>query len=92
MWEGWYGDGDQYHEGHPLKKSPVNCRELWGKCLKIAGKTFIENCDGISGSIGSLKEDGDFNNEPMSIPIDTLVVDLTRDKDEFAELGTVENV
>ena len=90
--EGWYGNGNLYSEDHPLNKKPVDCRKLWKTCLDIAGTKFVSLCDGISGKMGELVETIDFTNEPVSIPIDTLVVDLTRDEDVSADWGTVHYV
>ena len=59
------------------------------KCLRIAGTTFVALCDGISGNIGSLVEDDDFTNEPVDLPIDTLVIDMTREGEESDEWGQV---
>ena len=83
-WQWWH-----IFLGHPFRKRPVDCRALWSKCLKIAGTKFIELCDGVSGGIGSLVRDEDFTYEPVALPIDTLVVDLTKDDEEGALLGTV---
>lgn len=59
------------------------------KCLKIAVTKFVGLCDGISGEIGSLVEDAVFSNDPVALPIDTLVVDLTREGKEEAPWGTI---
>ena len=87
--DAWYGNGDAFILGHPLRKRPVDCRALWSKCLKITGQKFVELCDGVSGEIGSLVRDEDFTNESVALPIDTLVVDLTKDDEEGALWGTV---
>ena len=90
--EGWYGNGDDYPVGHPLRKQPVDCRKLWQKCLDIAGTKFVTLCEGITGKIGSLVETEDFTNEPVDIPIDTLVIDMTREDSEDDDFGRVMEV
>ena len=90
--EGWYGNAHMYQVGHPLHKCPVDCRKLWSTCLEIAGTKFVALCDGILGKMGELVETEVFTNKPVDIPIDTLVVDLTREEDEDIEWGTVVNV
>ena len=56
--------------------------------MDIAGTKFIPLCEGISGKIGSLVKTEDFTDEPVDIPIDTLVIDLTR-KGEHNDWGTI---
>ena len=90
--EGWYGDGSVYPVDHPLHKRPVDCRKLWSTCLAIAGTKFVSLCEGISGVIGNLVETDTFTNEPIDIPIDTLVTALTRDDDPLHDWGIVYNV
>ena len=46
--------------------------------MEIAGTKFVAICDGILGEIGSLAATETFTNEPVDLPIDILVVDLTR--------------
>ena len=75
---GWYGKGELYPVGHPHQKRPVDCCKLWRTCVEIAGTKFVAICDGILGEIGSLAATETFTNEPVDLPIDILVVDLTR--------------
>ena len=90
--EGWYGNGDDYPVGHPLRKQPVDCRKLWQKCLDIAGTKFVTLCEDITGKIGSLVDAEEFTNEPVDILIDTLVIDMTREDSEDDDFGRVMEV
>ena len=85
--EGWYGNGDKYAVGHPLRKQEVNCRGLWLHCLNDASKKFVPLCGGVEGQIGELIVDKTHKDGEVSIPIDTLVVDLTRNGLEVDEIG-----
>ena len=60
--------------------------------MDIAGTKFVSLCEGISGKIGSIVETEDFTNESVDFPIDTLIVDLTRDVGEDEDWGTVVNI
>ena len=90
--EGWYGNVNKYCDGQSLKKLSVDCRKLWKTCLDIAGTKFVPICDGISGKIGSLVVDETFVDESIDLPIDTLVVDLTRDDEFVDDWGAKENI
>ena len=90
--EGWYGNGDAYAPDHPYHKSPVDCRKLWATCKKIAWTKFVPLCDGISGIIGDLKIDDTFKYESVMLPIDTLVVDLTKHVEDDDTMFAEENI
>ena len=83
-------NGDIYSHDHPLKKRAVDCCKLWRTCLRIAGTKFVSLCEGISGDKGSLGVDEAYVDEDVSLPIDTLVVDLTRGGDKDDDLGKYE--
>ena len=86
--EAWYGNAGTFGVTGVKNKRPVDCRKLWARCLTIAGTKFVPLCEGISGDIGNLKVDDSFRYESIDLPIDTLVVDLTRvgeEDDEFVE-------
>ena len=89
--QAWYGD-NTFPPTHPLHKRPIDCRKLWRTCLDIAGTKFVSLCEGISGKIGSIVETEDFTNESVDFPIDTLIVDLTRDVGEDEDWSTVVNI
>ena len=44
-------------------------------------KKFINICDGLEGRIGALEIDESYVPDGKGVPIDLLVVDLTRDED-----------
>ena len=70
-----------------MRKKPVDCHKLWATCLGIAGTKFVSLSEGISGEIGSLVVDKNYVDDSPDLPIDTLVVDLTREDVEVAEFG-----
>ena len=65
---------------------------MWATCLKIAGTKFVSICDGIEGQIGTLVVDDSFRYEIVMLPIDTLVVDLTKDIEEDVEIFQSESI
>ena len=83
--EGWYGNGDKFPDNHAYRKQPVNCQKLWDKCLHFAGTKYMDMCSGISGMMGQLEIDPNWQDESVSIPIDTLVVNLTEEEDVDGE-------
>ena len=89
---GWYGNGCEFADNHPKHKRAVNCHKLWATCLRYAGTIYIPICDGISGDIGSLVVDQNHTDDPYVLPIDTLVLDLTKNDDLNVENGYFENV
>jgi hypothetical protein len=52
------------------------------RALNFAATKFIPLCEGISGTIGTLVVDGDYEEDPDAFPIDALVVDLFKIDDE----------
>ena len=85
--EGCYGNGDKYAIGYPLRKQEVNCRGLWLHCLTDASQKFVPLCGGVDGRIGELSVNEIYKDGEVSIPIDTLVVDLTQNRQEVDEIG-----
>ena len=78
--EGWYGtkrnQPDDGREKRPPKE-PCDCRKLWKKALRLATTKFVPICHGISGPIGGLTIDPNYVPEEHTLPIDTLVLNLT---------------
>jgi hypothetical protein len=64
------------------RKALVDCGKLFQECITAAATKFIPLCEGISGTIGDLKIDQTYQEEEIGIPIDALVLDLTRFDDE----------
>ena len=90
--EGWYGNGDTCATDHPYHKSPVDCRKLWGACKKLAWTKFVPLCEGISGIIGNLKIDDTFEYESFMLPIDALVIVLTKEPEHDDQLFAEANI
>ena len=65
---------------------------MWATCLKITGTKYVSICDGIEGHIGTLIVDDTLRYESVMLPINTLVVDLTKDVEENIELFQSENI
>ena len=78
--EGWYGNGEAFILGHPYRKRPVDCGKLWTTCLNFARTKYIPLCEGISGSIGELIVDKNYEDERVELPIDTLVLKIASDE------------
>ena len=73
----------------------MNCRELWRNSLQLALTIFVNLCRGIQGAVGSLTVDTNHLEEEMVLPIDTLVVNLTKDDgygEEIYDFGDGEQV
>jgi hypothetical protein len=84
---GWYGNkhlfaglgrdpdrrdcvGDD--ENHPFKEG-VSCQKLWLAMIKKADEVFIKMCPGLSGTIGSLVDDGLYQPQAVNVPIDAFL-------------------
>jgi len=80
--EGWHGNGETYPVDHLYRKAPVDCKKLYQESLKAAATKFVPLCEGISGTIGALTIDPTYQEDEIDIPIDALVLDLTRIADE----------
>ena len=80
--KGWHGNGGTYPIDHLYRKAPVNCEKLYQESLKAAATKFVPICEGISGTIGALIIDPTYQEDEIDIPIDALVLDLTRIADE----------
>ena len=78
----WHGNGGTYPIDHLYCKAPVNCKKLYQESLKAAATKFVPICEGISGTIGALIIDPTYQEDEIYIPIDALVLDLTRIADK----------
>ena len=58
----------------------------------ICIKNIVPICGGLEGEIGSLNEDENWKDDEVSIPIDNLIVDLTRNGLEVDEIGQAMDV
>jgi hypothetical protein len=55
--------------------------------ISCADATFIPLSDGISGTIGALTINPEYERDTTGIPIDTLVVDLTNQLDDIDDVS-----
>jgi hypothetical protein len=88
--QGWYGNGDEFEEDHKSYHAPVRCHALWETCLRIAAAKFVPLVDGLEGEIGSLTCDAEYERPVVQLPIDTLVIDLSKLEDTEDLLSGVE--
>ena len=78
--------------GHICHKYTVNCKKLCATSKRIAGTKFVSMCEGLDGTIRNLSVDANFTYEQVMLPIDMLIVDLTRDDEEDVTKGHIEIV
>ena len=86
----WYDNWTEFHDNYPKYKCPVDYRKLWLTALKYANEIYVPICDEIDGTIRSLSINENHTDEPHVLPIDTLVIDLTKDINSDADIGHVE--
>ena len=84
--EGWYGSKHVSPGKEHMYKKPVNCQKLWQRTLKSTNKIFVKICHSLEGTVGSLIIDGNYTPEEFTLPIDTLVIGLTRDNIQEEEV------
>ena len=60
------------------RKAPVNCAKLEQTAVEFMNNKFIKLCGGLDGVIGNLQIDQNHQPDLTGMPIDMLVVDLTR--------------
>jgi transposase len=89
--EGWYGsiNNDYNNENNnpnilpptpvAATKNAVNCCKLFEESIKKANSIFVPLCEGISGTIGALTIDNNHVPNRQGMPIDMVVMDVTRD-------------
>ena len=58
----------------------------------IHPKDFTPICGGLEGEIGSLNVDESWKDDEVSIPIDTVIADLTRNGSEVDEIAQATDV
>jgi hypothetical protein len=101
--EGWYGtiegnnnnNNENNENNNPnilqppaeATKKAVDCRKLFEESIKKANSIFVPLCDGISGTIGALTIDDNHIPNRQGMPIDMVVMDVTRDLAEEVEYG-----
>jgi hypothetical protein len=60
------------NENHPCKKGG-DCQKLWLAMLKKANQVFIPMCPGLSGTIGTLADDGLCEPQAVNILVDAFL-------------------
>jgi transposase len=86
--EGWHGNIHHFEPGDESKflngdytrprKNKVDCKKLVATAVKYMNTKFMNIVDGLEGEIGNLTIDPAYVADGTGIPIDLLVVDLTR--------------
>jgi hypothetical protein len=79
---GWYGNANMFQEDDDKFHAVTECKKLVQHAISSVDATFIPLSDGISGTIGALTNNLDYERDTTGIPIDTLVVDLTNGLDD----------
>ena len=59
---------------------------------KVTRTKFVPLCEGISGIIGDLKIDDTFKYESVMLPIEALIVDLTKHVEDDDTMFAEENI
>ena len=85
--DGWYGNEDQYERTHCEYTPGTNCAGLVKNAIDSMDKEFIPLSPGLEGRIGELTIDTLHEQNKEEIPIDYLVVDLTKELDPDEETG-----
>jgi hypothetical protein len=98
--EGWYGtiendnNNNENNENNnpnilpqPIEtmKKAVDCRKLFEASIKKANTIFVPLCEGISGTMGNLIIDDNHVPNRQGMPIDMVVMDVTRELVEELE-------
>jgi hypothetical protein len=61
------------NKNHPHKKG-ADCEKLWLAMIKKTNEVFINMCPaGLSGTIGSLEDDGSYERQAVNVPIDAFL-------------------
>mmetsp|Transcript_30291 Transcript_30291/g.37002 ORF Transcript_30291/g.37002 Transcript_30291/m.37002 type:complete len:99 (+) Transcript_30291:163-459(+) len=74
----WYGNDNRLQPTDNEFTRKTNCEGLVKKCRKAGDTEFILLCPGLEGRIGALIIDESHQRDTTEIPIDSLVVDLTK--------------
>jgi hypothetical protein len=88
---GWYGNVNMFQEGDDKFHAVTDCKKLIQHAIGCAYATFIPLLDGISGMIGALTIDANYKRDTTSIPIDTLMVNLTNQVDDDEDISVTDS-
>jgi hypothetical protein len=76
--ENWYGNEWDIPVVDIHQKCPVDCNKLFlMTSLKYAATKFVPLCEGISGKIGELVVDVNYEEDPIAFLVDESAIDLT---------------
>ena len=85
--DGWYGNDHRLQPRDIEFKTKTRCEALVKKCRASGDKEYIPLCPGLEGRIGNLTVDEAHERDTSEIPIDSLVIDLTKDIEIEEENG-----
>lgn len=77
--DGWYGNENRLDPQENEFTAGVTCQKLVNKCIESADKEYIALAPAVEGEIGALQVDETHQRDTTGIPIDTLVVDMSKD-------------
>ena len=82
--DGWYGNDHRLEPSDDEYTKGTRCQRLVEMAIRDTDNEFIPLCPGLSGRIGALTIDGEHVRNRSKIPIDEMIVDLTKgiDSDE----------
>jgi hypothetical protein len=88
---GWYGNHHLFDETgnrncdidyRITKKDPVDCSKLFDHSIKLMNDKYIKMCGGISGTIGNLIVDPNYEGDVTGIPVDFLLNDFMLERND----------
>jgi hypothetical protein len=88
--DGWYGNADMFQDGDNQFQAVIDCKKLVQHAISCADTMSIPLSDGISGTIGALTIDPDYECDTTGIPIDTLVVNLTNQVNDDVDISVTD--
>jgi hypothetical protein len=80
--DGWYGNVDTFEKGDDEFHAVGDCKKLVQHAISCADTTFTPFSHGISGTIGTLTINPQYELITTGILIHTLVVDSTNQLDD----------
>ena len=77
--DGWYGNEHQLQPTDVQYRTGITCKGLVSKAIEAGNNEYIPLCPGINGRIGELTIDHTHKHDTSKIPVDSFVVDITKD-------------
>ena len=78
--DGWYGTGDQYDISSKYYHKKTDCYKLVQASWRWEDTKNLHLVEELEGKLGSLLVDPRYESDLLRIPIDTLVVNLAKDR------------